>query len=99
MTDGPAAGEGSRAVCAAGEESANAGECSTARVRDFGPKGRDPMAVSSGLDSVGERCLLAYGAEARPRRSRGHAQTRRNKPFQDRLKSRVVEPRRTLPTL
>ncbi len=40
-------------------------------VRDVGPKGRDPAAVSLGLDSVGERRLLAYGAAARPRRQPG----------------------------
>ncbi len=44
------------------------------RVRDFGPKGRDPAGLfPPGLDSVSPRCLRAYGAEARPRRSRGHA--------------------------
>jgi amino acid adenylation domain-containing protein len=47
------------------------------RVRDFGPEGRDPAGHLSsevlprGLDSVSERSLLAYGAEARPRRQPG----------------------------
>jgi len=49
------------------------------RVRDFGPEGRDPAGLfPPGLDSVGERCLLAYGAEARPRRQPG---ARPNPPF------------------
>ena len=52
------------------------------RVRDFGPKGRDPAGqFPPGLDSVTHSFIVRYGAEARPRRSRGHARTRRSKPL------------------
>jgi hypothetical protein len=67
------------------------------RVRDFGPKGRDPTAVSSGLDSVAHSFIVCYGAAARPRRSRGHART---PPFDVHEKQReTCRPRRvsTLP--
>ncbi|HLL45061.1 MAG TPA: hypothetical protein VK399_00030, partial [Longimicrobiaceae bacterium] len=45
-------------------------------MRDFGPKGRAPAGLfPPGLDSVADGSFVCYGAEARPRRSRGHART------------------------
>ncbi len=53
------------------------------RVRDAGPKGRDPAGqFPPGLDSVANGSIVCYGAAARPRRSRGHARNPQfNKPF------------------
>ena len=41
----------------------------------FRPEGARPRGSLRGLDSVTHSCTVRYGAEARPRRSRGHART------------------------
>ena len=43
----------------------------------FRPEGARPGGSLPGLDSVTHSFIVRYGAEARPRRSRGHARTRR----------------------
>ncbi len=65
----PGTGEGG------GSQAAGWGPRRDARVRDASAKRRDPTAVSLGLASVTHGRIVRYGAAARPRRSRGHAQT------------------------
>ena len=47
----------------------------------FRPEGARPRGCLRGLDSVEHGSFALYGAAARPRRSRGHAQPRRHKPL------------------
>ena len=63
----------------------------------FRPEGARPGGSLPGLDSVAHSFIVCYGAEARPRRSRGHART---PPFDVHEKQReTCRPRRvsTLP--
>ncbi len=68
----PSPGTGEGGEPQASRVGASRGRQLEIRVRDSGPEGRDPARLfPPGLDSVSERGLLAYGAEARPRRQPG----------------------------